>query len=537
MDRMRADDLLETARRALTLAAWAEARSAFSAALECAESPEAYEGLGIAARYELDGEAAIAAHEAGYRLARGRSEDEWAARLAIQLAYDAYVFRGPAEAAGWAERARMLVEGKPPSVASAYVSYLKGYLALLADHDPVAALEAATEASTLARKAGAVDVEMLAAALQGLALVASGRVSDGLRKLDAATAAAVGGEMDDADSIETVCCLMIDACKRVRDIERAHEWCVRVRELATRFNDRQMFSVCRTHYADVLLWEGAWQDAERELTAAVDELARLRPGREEEAIVRLAELRRRQGQAREASELLQRVRVHRLQALVSGLLALDRGDHERALDDAHRFLRRVGPDGFERVAGLDLVLRASIAAGDDDGAAGVAAEIASVAALAPNAGLLASSLLAEGRLQAARGELREAQIALEEAAARFDAVGAPYEAALAQLEAAEAAQAAGRADRASESRRAAREALRSLGAALPMERNELLSPRETEVLRLVARGLSNEDIAHTLVLSVRTVERHVANLYRKIGASGRTARATATAWAHRHGIT
>jgi uncharacterized protein HemY len=65
VDRTRADDFLERGRRALTRAAWAEARDAFSAALEYAEAPEAYEGLGIAARYELDGEAAIAVHEAG----------------------------------------------------------------------------------------------------------------------------------------------------------------------------------------------------------------------------------------------------------------------------------------------------------------------------------------------------------------------------------------------------------------------------------------------------------------------------------------
>jgi DNA-binding NarL/FixJ family response regulator len=64
-----------------------------------------------------------------------------------------------------------------------------------------------------------------------------------------------------------------------------------------------------------------------------------------------------------------------------------------------------------------------------------------------------------------------------------------------------------------------------------------LTPREAEVLRLLARGLSNDDVAHELVLSVRTVERHVANIYVKIGASGRTARAAATAWAHKHGIT
>jgi DNA-binding CsgD family transcriptional regulator len=384
---------------------------------------------------------------------------------------------------------------------------------------------------------GAVDVEMLAVALSGLALVASGRVRQGLHKLDAAAAAAVGGEMSDADSIETVCCLMIDACKRVRDIERAHEWCVRVREFASRFDDRQMFSVCRTHYADVLLWEGHWEQAERELTAAADELARLRPGRDQDAVLRLAEQRRRQGRTREAAELLERAPGHHFHPLVSGLLALDRGDPDRALDEADRFLRRVGSDGFERVAGLDLRLRAAVASGTAEVAKGAAREIAEVAARAPNAGLLASALLAEGRLDAARGKLREAQITLGEAAARFGAAGAPYEAALARLDAAAAAQAAGDTLQAAKERGAAREALRVLGAALPEERNDLLSPRETEVVRLLARGLSNEDIAHTLVLSVRTVERHVANLYHKIGASGRTARTTTTAWAHRHGIT
>jgi ATP/maltotriose-dependent transcriptional regulator MalT len=313
---------------------------------------------------------------------------------------------------------------------------------------------------------------------------------------------------------------------------------LRVRELAVRFDDRQMFSVCRTHYADVLLWEGDWDEAERELIAAAEELGRLRPGRDEEALVRLAELRRRQGRTPEAEALLERAAGHRLHPLVCGLLALDRGEAERALDDAARFLRRVGPDdGFERVAGVDLLLRAEVACGDVGAAEVAAAEISRIAELVPNAGLLANALLAEGRLEAARGKVREAQIAFEEAASRFAAAGAPYEAALARLDGAEAAQASGHTREATEARRAATETLRALGAALPKERSDLLSRRETEVLRFVARGLSNDDIASTLVLSVRTVERHVANLYRKIGASGRTARAIATAWAHRHGIT
>ena len=59
-----------------------------------------------------------------------------AARLAIQLAYDAYAFHGMAEASGWVERAALLVDGEPPSVAAASVPMLRAHLALLADHDP-----------------------------------------------------------------------------------------------------------------------------------------------------------------------------------------------------------------------------------------------------------------------------------------------------------------------------------------------------------------------------------------------------------------
>ena len=227
--------------------------------------------MGLAARYELDAEAAIEAHELGYRLARSLGDAATAARLAIQLGQDAYAFRGPAEASGWVERAALLVEGKPPSVAAAWVSLLRAQFAL-ADHDPARGQAESARALALAREVGGVDVEMLALSVNGLALVSSGAIVDGLRRLDAAAAAAVGGEMTDADSIETVCCHMIDACRLVRDLERANEWCLRVRDIATRFSNRQMFSICRTAYADVLLWHGDWKRADEELTAAVDEL-------------------------------------------------------------------------------------------------------------------------------------------------------------------------------------------------------------------------------------------------------------------------
>lgn len=60
-----------------------------------------------------------------------------------------------------------------------------------------------------------------------------------------------------------------------------------------------------------------------------------------------------------------------------------------------------------------------------------------------------------------------------------------------------------------------------------------VTPRELEVVHLIARGLSNKEIATTLGVSVRTVERHITNVYRKIGARGK---ADATAWMVRQSL-
>jgi LuxR family transcriptional regulator, maltose regulon positive regulatory protein len=223
---------------------------------------------------------------------------------------------------------------------------------------------------------------------------------------------------------------------------------------------------------------------------------------------------------------------------VDGLLALDRGDAGAGRDAAARFLRRIGPaDRFERVAGLELMVRAAVARGDTGTARRAAEEIASIAEATPTAPLRAAALLADGRIAAASGEAAPAAALIEDAADLLQSAGARYEAALARLEMAAALRMAGRDEPAGRAESRARETLAELGAPAVEQPVGGLSPRETEVLRLVARGLSNEDIARQLVLSVRTVERHVANVYAKIGASGRTARAIATAWAHAHGIT
>jgi ATP/maltotriose-dependent transcriptional regulator MalT len=530
-------EAIDAGRAALRRGSWAQARERFREALVADDSAAAYEGLGIAARYLGDGAGAVSAHERGYRLARAREDPESAARLATQLGLDAYGSGRLAEANGWIERALMLTDGCGNGEARAFALALRGHVAMLVRNDPEQARRSAAEALRVARACGSTDVEIVALALEGLALVCGGAVEDGMRGLDAATAAVVAGEVADVDMAETVCCYLIDACKRVRDLDRATEWCDRVGEIATRFEDRFMFAVCRIHHADVLLWHGDWPDADRELEAATDVL---RPsGRAADSLVRVAELRRRQRRFDECEALLAQSEDHRLHALHAGLLALDRGEPQEALDAAHRFLRRVGDgDRFTRVAGLELLVRAGVQVGEAEAAAAAASEIQATAAAVGTGVLQASALLAAGRIAAAGGDPAAARIPLEDAAHAFEAAGAPFEASQAWAELAAVLRLLGRERRAFAAEERAAAIRERLGVAAPAYGGApgVLSRRECEVLRLLAAGGSNDEIAATLFLSVRTVERHVANIYGKLRLSGRTARAAATAWAHAHGI-
>jgi ATP/maltotriose-dependent transcriptional regulator MalT len=521
---------LDTGRSALLRASWAEARAAFEAALDSRESIEALEGLGAAARWQMDGATALDAHERAYRLAREARDDAAAARLAIELTFDCGQFRGSAEASGWLERAGHLLERLPPMPEHATHAYLCANRALNLDHDPEAALGLARRGVEAARTAGSVDLELACRSLEGLALVAAGYIVEGMRALDAATAAAVAGEVEFIRIVETICCHLIDACQRVRDLDRAGEWCRRVEEISTRHEDAEMFATCRTHYADLLVWRGDWDEAEQTLTDACRDLGGV-PHKVVEGVVRLAELRRRQGRVDQAEALLAQAEGSRSALLVRAALALDRGDAQTAADEAERFLRRVGAaDRFVRVGALELVARARLALGDAPAATDAVEELERLAEDVGTAPLRAAALLARGRLDGSLG-------ALEDAADLYAECGARYESGHARLELAAALRARGRDADAAAHDGQARDTLAGIGAPVPAvaRGRSLLTKREQEVLRLLASGASNDAIASELVLSVRTVERHVENIYDKIGVSGRTARAAATAWAIAHG--
>ncbi len=515
------------------------ARERFESALAERESPVALIGLGVAARYQFDAPVALESHEAAYRLARRREDARVAGRAAVELVMDCLLFRGPAEAQGWLERAARVLQDVPKGEEWGRLIYLQARFALAA-HDPRTAYSLAHTGFLRAREGGAFDGEMVCLALEGLALVADGRVDDGMRRLDEATTAAVSGEIADAGVVEVVCCHLIDACRRVRDFDRAGEWCQRVEEIATRFKDAEMFATCRTLYGEVLVWQGAWVEAERTLTAVCREYAHVR-AKSVDGLVRLAGLRRRQGRLEDALALLEEIGRPMVGAVVRAAIALDRGDAQTAAEEPERFLRGIGDqDRFERVRALEVLVRARLDLGERPAAEAAAAELERVAGSVATRPLRAAALLARGRVEAGRDPQR-ASAAFGDAADLFAESGVRYESAQARLELAPVLRDLRRERAATDAEERGRRELAQLGVVMsePAARGRVageLTRREREVLRLVANGLSNEEIAAQLVLSVRTAEHHVASIYAKIGVSGRTARAAAAAYALRHGL-
>ncbi|MCD6032672.1 MAG: regulatory protein LuxR [Thermomicrobiales bacterium] len=546
-------DPLDAGWQALAEGAWEDARVNFAAALQQEETAEALEGLGWAAWWLNDVPMTFDARERAYRRYRQDAANQAAARMAVSLAADHFLRRGEyAVADGWFQRAHHLLDGLDPCPEHAMLGIWESYVAVIFHHDTATARQLGAEARALAGSLGVIDLEMLAQASVGFATVCEGNVAEGMRLLDEATAAAVAGEMTDPDAIVTTCCYLISACERVRDYDRAGQWCDRAIRLADRWSYRFMFAYCRSHYAAVLIWRGAWPEAEAELEAATGELAATFPAMAAEGIARLTELRRRQGRVEDALALLDRLDTQPLRALGNKLaligraaLALDQGDPTTAMDFAERFLRGLpAGDLVERIDGLELLARAQAARGDHAQAAQSMDELRAIAVAIATPALQAIASFVEGVVAAARTDYEHARRRFEDAIDFFDEAGAPYEAARSRRELASVLAAVNRPDAAMREAQAAFTILEQIGAMGECERAAAilrhlkaatseragnavtaagLTRREREILSLLAQGLSDKEAATALNLSEHTIHRHVSNILNKLDVPSRTA--------------
>jgi LuxR family maltose regulon positive regulatory protein len=533
-----ANDPVERGRDALTRGGWDEARACFEQALERSDSAEAWDGLAWAWWWLEDGTESIRARERAYRVYKGAGDLRGAARMAIWLANDHHDFRAEkAVAQGWFARAARILDDLDPVPEHGWLAALEAEMAL-GRGDTAAAVRLGSRARELGRDLGITDLEMLGLATEGLALTTAGDVEEGMRRLDEATAAALGGEYEELVGVCWTCCYLIYGCERVRDYDRAAQWCRKVEEFAERMRIQFVNGVCRAHYAAVLTWHGSWEQADEALSRATSQLAAARPPWAPEGMVRLADLRRRQGRFEEAGRLFAEAERHPLAAVGMAELSLDRGDPDGAVLLADRMLRRLPLENrTQRAAALELAVRAKAAAGDVDGARAHLEELRSVAHAVPTSPLRAAASFCDGVVAAAAGDHESAADALEDAAALFAASDAPFELGRTRIELARALAELGRRDLASREAAAALELLERTGANALRERAQEvldklgdggrpagpLTRRELEVLGLIAQGMRDRDIAAALTLSEHTVHRHMSNIYGKLGCSTRAA--------------
>jgi ATP/maltotriose-dependent transcriptional regulator MalT len=389
--------------------------------------------------------------------------------------------------------------------------------------------------------------------LEGLRLVDEGRIAEGLALLDEAATASLTGELPDLEAGGNACCQVLTTCERVRDYDRAMQWLDRVVAHHRDIGTGRLLAYCRSHLVGVLTWRGQWARAEAEIDAGLREASRISAALGLDLRVRLADLRRLQGRRPEAADLLRQAEAHCGANLGWAALALDEGDFERAIDFVHRHFRATASeDRLPRAGGEVLLARAHAARGEREPAATAVARLREIAEAAGTLALGAELRACEGALAFAEGRLDDARRACEDAIDLFARARNPYETAVARLRLAQVLHQVGRTpDAGAEAQRAA-EAFLALGAqqahqravamlaspgqAVPDGPKETggLSRRQLDVLRLLARGLSNREIGEQLFVSEFTAKRHVADIFAKLNLPSRAA---AAAWAAERRIT
>jgi DNA-binding NarL/FixJ family response regulator len=467
-----------------------------------------------------------------------------AARSVFWVAFTLLLEGNLAPADGWLARARRLLAYEQPECAEQGLILLPTAVLCAAAGDYPGAEASAARAAEIGARAGDADLLSLALHFQGRAVLREGRVALGLALLDEAMVAVVAGEVWPPVA-GNIYCSMIDACQEISDLRRAQEWTAALAGWSARQPDMVTFSgQCLVHRAEIMQLHGAWPEAIEEAQRACDRLAhaadRYATGG---ALYRQAEIYRAQGEFMAAENAYRESSQwgHDPQPGLA-LLRLAEGNP----DAAARVIRRVGEettDRLRRAKVLPAQVEIMLSIGDGRTARVAADELAEIADQYGTPALLATAGGSQGAVLLDEGDARSAVAALRRALDRWRELDVPYEAARMQVLLALSYRALGDEDSAVLELEAAHRVFSDLGAVPEISRVELLAQgqtkpeahglttRELQVLRLVSSGMTNRAIAADLVLAEKTVDRHVTNIFAKLGVSSRAA---ATAFAYEH---
>jgi DNA-binding CsgD family transcriptional regulator len=539
-------DELERGREACARLAWADAHESLSRADRA--SPLEADDLRLlaTAAYMLGrDDDYLGAMERAHHLYLEAGEPLPAVRCAFWIGVNRMLRGEMYRATGWFARAQRLLDREERDCVERGYLLVPVLLQALRAGDLDSASTTAAQATEIAVRFGDSDLLALAGHEQGHALIRQGRPEEGLRLLDEAMVAATAGELSPIVT-GLVYCSVIAHCHDLYELRRAREWT----EALTHWCEQQPdmvahTGVCLVHRAEIFGLQGAWANALEETRRARERCAHGMVNRRAlgEAVYLQGEVHRLRGEFGAAEDAYREASRHGREPQPGlALLRLAQGRSDTA---AAAIRRAVGEtsDRFERARLLPGYVEVMLAVGATDEAYSASRELEAISSGQGSVLLGAMSAGARGAVALARGETGDALSWLRHARRLWDELDVPYEAARMRVLVGLACRELGDEDTAALELEAARGVFRRLGAGRDLARIDSLSagatsadahgltPRELEVLRFVAAGKTNRAIAAELVLSERTVDRHVSNILTKLGVSSRAA---ATAYAYEH---
>jgi DNA-binding CsgD family transcriptional regulator len=445
---------------------------------------------------------------------------------------------------GWMNRASRLLRDVPESPTHGYVAFYRDIEYNLSQASPEGVLVAARDLVALSLRHPDRTLASVALVAEGYALVGAGQVAQGMTLLDEAMVG-LDAEAMSPEWVGNAVCMAMEVAERVGDIARMRLWLDDAERWLDSLPAAVLFTgVCRVHRARLWQLAGEWERIEPALELACRELRELCQETVGAAWLVRGELRLLTGDLSGAEIAF--AEAHRRGADPQpglALLRLDRGDVGPA-GAAVRTALLSEPDGLlhHRARLLAAAARIACAAGDLAEAERCSEELTELSHTWPQSLVVPLADTVGGALALARGSPSEALLPLRAACRRWCELDTPYEAACTRQLLARCYRALGDRVSADLEARAAGDVLGSLRArpawpdhddAAAAAQLPGLTSRESQVLRLLAEGMHNADIAATLTISRRTVERHLSNLYPKLGVSSRAA---ATRYAVEHSL-
>jgi DNA-binding CsgD family transcriptional regulator len=481
-----------------------------------------------------------------YQVSVDASDDTRAARVAFWLGFRLAIVGETASASGWLSRAQRLADGAGKDcVVAGYLLLVETRQRFVAgDYD--GAYATAERAVEIGGRCGETDLVVFARNLQGRVRVRQGLVDAGLPLLDESMLSVTQGETSPAVA-GIMYCGAISACNSIYALDRSREWTSALARWCEEQPELVPFtSECMVHRAEVLRLGGAWPEALDEARRAGEHVgARIDLGAAGEAAYQQGEIHRLRGALSESEDAFRKAsRNGRDPHPGLALLRLAQNRRDQAVS-AIRRVAKASTDPLVRARFLPALVEILLAVGDVDGAAEACLDLENTARLFTTDVLGAIAAQARGEVELALGDAEAALRSSKHAFRVWQQVGAPYEAAKARVAMARACRALGDDDAAILELAAARDVFERLGASpdvaalealtarAPVPPEHPLSARELEVLRLVASGKTNKDIARQLHVSGKTVDRHMSNIFAKLNVPTRTA---AAAFAYEHGL-